>query len=761
MAHPLIQRRDEVVDRADRAVQAAWPRRQGEPYVRQMRGAIEELEGIASAMATAGIDPVQRARTYRQLGSLYADLEPALGQQMLLHAKVDYELAEGLLQGQHDDLERAKLDFNYANALRQMPGMDVPQLQDARRRLLSARAAFLRMAPPLVAQADLALRAVEARIAIAPINAAIERNREDMEAVQRDIAAGANPADTLKKLRESMNRDGGIAGLAARAKDVVEGLPPELKTPEQAARLQEQLAALSKATLGSAPADSREAELLSLLRKRVEAEAGAGKLKGEEAESVRAVLGRLGSVLSRGDDLEDLVAKRDQMQALTDSFVEMQHYLSHGVARPPEGTRAAELVELCWALRRFLSLEAKRPGHAPEESKELLELGMRGSSIDERIYRAGADDARALAVELEELRPFAEAVRKFSARHQPMIARPIWSVAKVPPSPRALFYSGPGQGLGILPGVCRRRGLDVLAPPTGESYASARWLQLQKAATAVFDLRAPPGLELFTVTYELGVALAIGKPIVVVVSPGQRMPFDVDVVPVPVAGAPGDEAALGAAIDQSLVWVHAKAMAGSARVTLEHALAQHPRPQADVQVDQTLKMLEALRERPDPVAANRVLGTLIDFLDDGQSMLLYPRWPPAYPGVQERRLFHVMPFRPAWAKPVSEAARAAMEGKGRYIRGDEVKDPNVIRSIWEEIARASHVLVDLTGLNANVALELGIAHTLGREVQMVSQDDPAQIAFRSIDKLRIAPYDLADLEGTFGQTMEVFLAAAH
>ncbi len=61
-----------------------------------------------------------------------------------------------------------------------------------------------------------------------------------------------------------------------------------------------------------------------------------------------------------------------------------------------------------------------------------------------------------------------------------------------------------------------------------------------------------------------------------------------------------------------------------------------------------------------------------------------------------------------------------------YIRGDHVLDADIIRSIWDNLCQATHVLVDLTGLNANVALELGIAHTLGRNVLLVSQDGPAQ-----------------------------------
>jgi len=120
-----------------------------------------------------------------------------------------------------------------------------------------------------------------------------------------------------------------------------------------------------------------------------------------------------------------------------------------------------------------------------------------------------------------------------------------------------------------------------------------------------------------------------------------------------------------------------------------------------------------------------------------------------------------MPFRPKWADAVANATREICEGNGvMYIRGDEVKEPNVIRSIWEEIARATHVLVDLTGFNANVALELGIAHTLGRKVLMVGQEKTVDLLFPSIQKLRVQPYTMSRLEQTFGIAVRNFVSSS-
>jgi flagellar biosynthetic protein FliR len=59
---------------------------------------------------------------------------------------------------------------------------------------------------------------------------------------------------------------------------------------------------------------------------------------------------------------------------------------------------------------------------------------------------------------------------------------------------------------------------------------------------------------------------------------------------------------------------------------------------------------------------------------------------------------------------------------------------------------------------ANVALELGIAHTLGRPVLMVGQDDTVEHLFPSVDKLRLTPYRMGALETTLGGALRDFLA---
>jgi hypothetical protein len=58
----------------------------------------------------------------------------------------------------------------------------------------------------------------------------------------------------------------------------------------------------------------------------------------------------------------------------------------------------------------------------------------------------------------------------------------------------------------------------------------------------------------------------------------------------------------------------------------------------------------------------------------------------------------------------------------RCERADDIHDVSgVMQSVWEGINRARIIIADLTERNPNVFYELGIAHTLGKPVIMITQ----------------------------------------
>ena len=105
----------------------------------------------------------------------------------------------------------------------------------------------------------------------------------------------------------------------------------------------------------------------------------------------------------------------------------------------------------------------------------------------------------------------------------------------------------------------------------------------------------------------------------------------------------------------------------------------------------------------------------------------------------------MMPFGDGFS-PVYQSLREAAEAAGlRCQRADEIWEaPAIIQDIVTLIAKSFVVICDCSGRNPNVFYELGIAHTLGREVVMVTQSS-ADVPF-DLKHLRYISY-LDNAEG--------------
>ena len=110
-----------------------------------------------------------------------------------------------------------------------------------------------------------------------------------------------------------------------------------------------------------------------------------------------------------------------------------------------------------------------------------------------------------------------------------------------------------------------------------------------------------------------------------------------------------------------------------------------------------------------------------------------------------RTCFVIMPFsntvsctEKEWTWIFENVFKPAVEGAGLdyECRRSVATRGNIVASILEELNDAYVVLADLTDRNANVFYELGIAHSTGKKVILISQsadDIPFDIkAFRHI-----------------------------
>jgi hypothetical protein len=98
-------------------------------------------------------------------------------------------------------------------------------------------------------------------------------------------------------------------------------------------------------------------------------------------------------------------------------------------------------------------------------------------------------------------------------------------------------------------------------------------------------------------------------------------------------------------------------------------------------------------------------------------------WKDADFEIEDELCFVLMPINEPWSDGVWELLKsAASECDMRCERADEKDGRVVMDDIWEGICRSHVIIADLTGRNPNVTYELGIAHALGKEVILLSQN---------------------------------------
>ncbi len=91
--------------------------------------------------------------------------------------------------------------------------------------------------------------------------------------------------------------------------------------------------------------------------------------------------------------------------------------------------------------------------------------------------------------------------------------------------------------------------------------------------------------------------------------------------------------------------------------------------------------------------------------------------------VEPNLVFVLMPFGEAWSNRIWERLlRPVCAALGmRAVRADDLYGRDIMEDIWGGICRARVVIADITGRNANVFYELGLAHTVGKDVILITQ----------------------------------------
>ncbi len=545
-------------------------------------------------------------------------------------------------------------------------------------------------------------------------------------------------------LSDSDIGNGGIDRLLPDSlKSMAAARPPEIDAPLS------QLDGVTEADSGAAPepVDPEEAHLqsgyqtlLNLFNEKVEA----GDLTPERQQALAPVLQELGDLLrERPQEVAGMMARvsrlRELMSRMTTAVAEPTR---QGEPLPP-GSRGARVSLLLQGVKRYLFIESGRANKSDEEQAALERLFVRCAKAGTAVHQAGADEGATTALEREDFRKLALDVRNYALRHHLTLAHPIWPSPPVGQDPNTVCYAG-GEGVrDLVAQCCERRGLRVLSGAVGIDYAQARWDYLRRCSVALFDYTGTDTVERAAVSYELGICLALGRSAVIVARPGAAPPFDIDLAPVLLTGEAEDVELVGRGLDDALYGQQRGGGRSSIRATLAYARRLFDAGETSFEVSHTLDLLD--EAATDPLEVRFLIDSLLGYVEPDAAQPLFPAWPGAYPTAEGRRCFHVMPVGLEWSDQVMATSAALCEELGvSYVRGDLVEDPRVIRSIWDEICRASHVVADVSGFNANVALELGLAHTLGRPTLILGAGDTVERLFPALLKLRVERYDRED-----------------
>ncbi len=587
---------------------------------------------------------------------------------------------------------------------------------------------------------------------LGPINAAIRQLIGEPQASQLDTAVEAtlrqasvkrafhgltSYADTLPLTgpAQAASRFGGMMEGARTADAALE--PAEREQVSKALR-PESLKLEDSAAEDEGELTAGYQVLLELFREKVRA----GEFSPERQEALAPIVEELGAVIrERPEDVAGMMGRearvRDLMGRMTTAMAEPTH--EEGAKLPP-GSRAERVNRHLQAVKRFLFIEAGRAHKAEGENEAIEKLYLRSARAGTSLHQlAGEDDAAAVALERETLRRLALDTRHYAMRHYLTLAEPIWSSPPVAQDVNAIFFSGGAEVSDWVAQGCASRRLELLLGSAGRDYAQARWDSLRSSNVAVFDLTTTATVELAAVCYELGIALALGRSIVIIARHDADLPFDVDLVPVLLQDDGEDAERVGVAIDDALYGQQRGGGDSSIEETLAYARRRTDRDDASWEIKHTLASLDEASH--DPIKVGSLIDGLLGLVGAGAPIALQPAWPGSYPEPGARRCFHVMPFDAGGSGEVMGAVREACETAGyEYVGADAVGDRGIIRSIWNEICRASHIVVDLTGFDPNVALELGIAHTLGRATLIVGEGDTVERLFASLVEVRVLEY---------------------
>lgn len=121
--------------------------------------------------------------------------------------------------------------------------------------------------------------------------------------------------------------------------------------------------------------------------------------------------------------------------------------------------------------------------------------------------------------------------------------------------------------------------------------------------------------------------------------------------------------------------------------------------------------------------------------------------------------FVLCPFQEPFDTIHLDHIKPSIESLGFSVkRADDIYGVKpIMEDIWEQLNRSSIIIAEVTGKNANVMYEVGIAHTVGKPVVLITQelnDVPFDLRHYRIIHYEYTPRGCKDLENKIIKTVE-------
>ncbi len=576
------------------------------------------------------------------------------------------------------------------------------------------------------------------------------------------LRTGTSDPKYLEEIRDGERVVRWMEGLLAEATNYMRELSqpaPELPSPDHTTRTTDRPSSgeeLLKSSLASGNAEQMFAAMEKLLDDAVKS----GQVPRDRESALRQIVAKFRDTVIRNKRGE--ISNEVMIAETKHAFSQLRPLLrtagEHFVTENTSATsRTRVLLPYVQEIKThandgMMAAALKLPGEATR--KEVADLVLQSINVIQQLNNL-SDDEAVVTFERNEARALGLKARELALLPHLTLAKPFWDCPESYPESNQVFFAGAEQSRKLLAEVCDKKELKFAGEVRAQNYGQARWDSLRSSAIAVFDWQNykqdgptnghEAAHELAAVAYELGLSLALGIPSVVLTKGKQLLPFDIDVEPTKLTGRTKEKnrALLETAIDNALYRQQRTVTESGLDATaswLQLSLATHPQRKVFEKMGWFDEELTN-----DPIAFRAIILQLLTKWIGKAPVAIYPSWLAAYPDNGDSsagRLFHVMPFSQQWSASVAQAVAGVCRQSGvTYERGDSSADERIMRRVWNGICTADFVVADLTGLNANVMIELGMAHALGRKTILIEQKHDSNVRrVRNLEKIEVKQY---------------------